>query len=261
MSAIEPGIRGREPLAKAALVQFLRESGCIDRTTAIAAELAVAKQARRADLAVIGERVHFFEVKSRSDTLARLDGQLAAYETTGEMVTVAAASRHINAILSRVGEHVGVLEIVEFGGQTGVRSVRDASLSPNWNLASALQLLPASEIRTRLLDGVPLRRRADLMARAAELPKGRVRAQVVQFLKSRYLPTTKLFLRRVQRREVRADDLATLRVWLQRSTPVRPQVRAEQLSPSPETDCQRYLFHVGKSFGPVPEDVQQLLAG
>ena len=261
MSAIEPDIRGREPLAKAALVQFLRESGSLDRTTAIAAELAVAKQARRADLAVIREGVHFFEVKSRSDTLARLEGQLAAYEATGEFVTVAAASRHINAVLSRVGQHVGVLEILEFGGQTRIRSIREASMSPNWSLTSALQLLPACEIRTRLLNGVPLRRRADLVARASELPEGYVQAQVVRFLKSRYLPTTKLFLRSVQRREVRTDDLAALRVWSQRKPPVRSQVRTEQLSASPETHCQNYLFHVGKSFGPVPEDVQRLLAG
>ena len=247
---------GREAPAKAALVQFLRDTEALTSTTAVAVELGLAKQSNRADLVIIGNGLHFYEVKSRRDTLTRLEGQLASYEASGDTVTVVAASKHINTVLSRVSSHVGILEILDFGGDTRIRAVRAAAPSPNWKASAALELLPANELRARFLDGSGPKKRVEILARIAEVPAEKVKAEVVRFLRSRYLPTTKAFLRAVQRRIVKSEDLAALRIWS------RDQERfpTAEVEPSEvHLNGDSYLVHVGKSFGPVPEEIAHLL--
>jgi hypothetical protein len=250
---------GGEALAKAALIEFLRKVGLVTKRTAVAVELGVGRQANRVDLAVIGEATHFYEIKSRRDTLCRLEAQVAAYETVGDFISVVVASKHLNAVLSRVDSHVGVLEILDFGGRTKVVPIRDPLPSPAWSTEAALALLPSEEIRHRLLGKLAPRRRSDVVSLALELSRDDVQSEVRRFLKSRYLPSTRNFLGRVARRKVTVDDLQTLHVWgrkLQVGEPIRSGFR-EEADPHGES----YLTHVGRCFGPVPDEVQRLLAG
>jgi hypothetical protein len=247
---------GAEADAKACLVQYLRAQGRITARCAIALELSVAKQANRADMAVIGNKISVYEIKTHKDNLARLDNQIKSYDAIADHLTVVAATPHISTIITRVPQHVGILEITRFGGISKIRHVRDAQTSPNWQASSILSLLPATEIRDRLLGGVGPKRRADLLLAAELLPREKLHKTVTRFLRERYHRSTAEFLRDVKRRNVTPQDLATLSIWINRGS---PPVEAE--GPKTPIDNDGYLSHVGRSFGPVPDDVSVLLKG
>lgn len=245
---------GAEAEAKACLVQYLRSTQQITFRTAIALELGIAKQANRADVAVITNLLTSFEIKTHSDNLRRLEAQLQSYEAAADLVTVVAATRHINAVLSRVPGYVGVLELLRIGGRAQIRPIREATRSPNWRASAALELLPANEIRKRLFQGEGPKRRSDLIEAVSRVSAEQQHKAVIDFLRERYIPSTRAFLRKVRRRAVYADDLAGLRIWNSLIEP-SPEIITRNGTP---TDL-AYLLHVGKSFGPVPDEVKELL--
>lgn len=244
---------GAEAEAKAALAQFLKKSGALTQGSAIALELVIAKQTNRADMAVITKNLEIFEIKTSRDNLNRLDSQILSYETAAHFVNVVAATKHVNTVLSRVPAHVGILEIIKIGGTTAIRPVRAATESPKWQASAALELLPASEIRARLLGGIGPKSRAEILLQTAALPPERQREAVVKFLRERYRASTHAFLRLVRRRTVRPEDLNVLHIWSELNKTVPKNQHAKN------TFNEEYLRFVGKSFGPVPDEVISLL--
>lgn len=242
-----------EPAAKASLLNFLRENGRLTRHDAVTTELILDKHSVRADLALCTDNgLHCFEIKTQRDTLSRLDNQVATYAAHSDSVTVVAATKHISAILSRVPNYIGVIEMLSF---SGMRVVREASASPEQNADAMLSILPVSEIVSRL--GVKARLREDALSSARLLEDGQKKAAVLSFFRDRYSPTTLALLRASRRREIQPKDLIHLKRWLKvqgTSDAVSPKPIAEAVCP----DAHMYR-QVGKSFGPVPEDVRRLL--
>lgn len=244
---------GAEAEAKAALVQYLRATGRMVRGAAIALELGIAKQSNRADAALITNKLELFEIKTRNDNLSRLDSQLESYGKVADFVTVVAATNHISVIISKVADHIGILEIISFEDTCQIRLVRDAKISPSWKPADALQLIPASEIRERLLGGTGPKNRADVILQAASLPPELQREAVVKFLRDRYRASTQAFLRLVRKRNAKPRDLAALHIWKQ----INLQSPLNMNIPIDFNDD--YITFVGKCFGPIPDDVKNLL--
>lgn len=245
--------------AKAALLRRLKEAKELRPRGAVAVELTVGRQANRADVVVIDERVRCFEVKSKRDTLTRLDQQVSAFSQVFDEVTVVAATRHVNAALSRVAPHVGVWELVEFGRGIEVREVRPASLSPAINVARMLDLMPAADIKSAFkgMVGRSTVRRQQIVECVEHLPVDAVREALRSFLLRRYGPSTSRFKRAVERRDVAPTDVQRLKVWGAASG----ARLSDPGTPAPvATGSDWALFnYVGAGFGPVPDDIRALL--
>ena len=204
-----------EKAAKAALLTALRRSRRL-ASEAIVSELVIDKWANRADLVTVGDELVGYEIKTRTDKLVRLLGQLESYSQTFERVYVVAATRHMNAILSTIPAHVGIKEIVDFGAGCEVRDVKPAGLSPALSAFNSLQLLPAIEIKRLLtLAGKrpSNRTRCNLVDQAEKLPLMVIRKFLASYLKTRYGRTSQSFMTDVRGRRICANDLQTLRLW------------------------------------------------
>ena len=253
------GIGRLEPKAKAALINFLRRSGSLERTCALSAELIIDKQAARADLALVtGKSLHCFEIKTARDTLIRLDKQIEIYSAHADMVTVVAATRHVNAALSRLPKHVGIFELVSFSGSDDVRVVRQAKTSASHDPVAMLSLLPATEIQKRLLPNSNQRRRVDMVREASVLPADIIKAAVIDFMCERYRPTTSALLQATRRRAIKPDDLIHLRRWRAEGNADAAQGSSVREPVISNLDQETYR-HVGQSFGPVPTEIRELL--
>jgi hypothetical protein len=70
-----------------------------DLDTRIVEELGLCQGIARVDLAVVNGSFHGYEIKSESDTLARLPGQITVYNSVLDFVTIVAASSHIDKVV------------------------------------------------------------------------------------------------------------------------------------------------------------------
>lgn len=243
---------------KAILLCHLLNVGAVSRNTAVALELSIGRLTNRADIVTIGDHLHCYEIKTKRDNLHRLDRQIEAYQAVADHVTVVAASKHINAVLSRVPSNVGVIELFEIDGKVELRTIQLSSKSPFWLQTAALDLLPVSEIRSRLLTDHGRMKRDDLIEIVASLDSDDIRKAVKDFLHHRYSPTTRNFIKSVRRKAVKPANLLALKLWKrERATAVAGR---QDITLPCNCSCDRDVYtHVGQSFGPVPDDIQSLL--
>jgi len=96
----------------------------------------------RADFLVINGETKCFEIKSKIDTLNRLDKQAQDYSEAFEYNVVLADEVHLKKIASTIPEYYGIWH---FNGTKKVE-LRKASLSPHINPASQLNLLTKKEL-------------------------------------------------------------------------------------------------------------------
>lgn len=256
MSAAD-GKRQAEPRAKVALIEYLRKVGDLRRSCAMTSELVVNKNASRADLVVISDHVHCYEVKTERDTLSRLGKQVEEYSLHADYVSVLLASNHLDAAVSRLPKHVGVLELREAGGQVQVQKIRDAGASALTDPFAMLSFLPVNEIIERLLPACKLRRRHQVLEGAVLLDADVVKRSVVSFLLDRYQATTQDFLTKTRRRSIAIEDLQKLRVWKSNQSSTDGEGGGSVNGQS--WDIETYI-HVGRSFGPVPSDIREMMA-
>jgi hypothetical protein len=251
---------GPEAKAKAALLDFLRSRGLLTAKAAAAAELMLDKHRVRADVVMCDPTdLHCFEIKTERDTLVRLDRQLEVYDRHADFVTIVAATKHINAIISRVSSHVGIYEMMGFGCPNPIRVVREPERSPAREVDAMLSLLPVTELQARFALSGRMNRQGAI-AQAIELPEPVKKKAVLAFLAERYGPNSRALLRAARRRRIRADDLAILRRWNQVGKATETENVYQIYGGTRCQDAEVYS-HVGQSFGPVPAELRALLAG
>jgi hypothetical protein len=250
-----------EPKAKAALLEFLRSTGDLTSRSAVSAELALENYRVRADLAVCNRHdLHCYEVKTKNDTLVRLDRQLEVYSRHADFVTVVAATKHINAIISRVEPNIGIIEMVDFEQSNPLRVVRKASRSPVFNVDALLSLVPVKELKYRL--ALPSRlRRKELVEWAAELDFLTKKRAIMEFFIERYGPNSRSLWKAARRRKICPSDLSILRRWTKMDCDVH-ESGPLSISPSILRDCSDMAVYrdIGRSFGPMPDEIKILLA-
>jgi hypothetical protein len=244
-----------EAIAKVALLTHLRSDGAL-RSSALISELAVEKWARRADVVTVGSLMTCFEVKSRADRLTRLEDQLSAYSSVFDRVYAVVATKHMNTVMSRVPEYVGLKELVQVAKGVEARHVRDALPSPELATQASLNLLPVSELAKliRAHSGRPCgsHNRAALLDAAISIPSEAIRSHLREYLKGKHGASTAAFNAAVSGRRIKVEDLAHLSIW-QRSAPfssAENDVLADWLA----------ALSNDRAFGPVPQDVRDLLA-
>lgn len=204
-----------ESLAKAALITALRRARKVHADVVIS-ELVIDKWTNRADLVTVGSELVGYEIKTRTDKLTRLEAQITSYSCVFDRVFVVAASRHINAIMTVIPDHVGIKEILDFGEGLEIRDVKPAALSPSVEARSSLQLLPALEIK-RLLADLEIRAegrvRSALVEEAEALSLASIRQFLRSYLRRRYGPTSSTFMTEIKGRRITPEDLQLLRLW------------------------------------------------
>lgn len=251
-----------EAKAKAALLEFLRSRGVLTAKAAATAELILDKHSVRADIVMCDPTdFHCFEIKTDRDTLVRLDRQLEVYGRHADFVTIVAATKHINTVISRISPHVGVYEMVGFDCSNPIRVVREPERSPSRDVDAMLSLLPVTELQARFALSGRLNRE-EAIAQAIELPEPVKKQAVLAFIAERYGPNSRAFLRATRRRRIRADDLAILRRWNQGDRGMETD-NVYQICAAMRQRCHdaEVYSHVGRSFGPVPAELRAMLAG
>lgn len=98
----------------------------------------------RADFLVINGDTKSFEIKSKIDTLNRLEKQTCDYGDVFEYNTVVTDLKHLNKVVSTIPYYYGIWY---YDGKTKV-VVREALYSPNINSIEQLKMLTKKEIRT-----------------------------------------------------------------------------------------------------------------
>ena len=150
-------------IRRALLAHLARDPAAAPRK--VIEELGLCRGQVRADIVVVGDELHAYEIKSDRDTLARLERQAEVYGLTMDRVTLVVTRRHLEEAKSVVPRWWGILRAdegreglsfstVRRGRRNGHRDPR-ALVELPW-LSDALQLLEARGI-TRGLKGRPRR--------------------------------------------------------------------------------------------------------
>ncbi len=79
-----------------------------DQDTLVVEELGLLHGACRADIAVVNGTMHGYELKSDRDTLKRLSGQIAAYNSVFDFVTLVVGERHLMRAIEAVPDWWGI---------------------------------------------------------------------------------------------------------------------------------------------------------
>jgi hypothetical protein len=131
----------------------------------VIAELTVPISRERADLAVVGQQIWCYEIKSARDSLRRLQRQISAFERVAHRCVLVVATRHLPAASAQVAEHWGLLEAPEDG--SSLRWHRKPDVNNRLDRKTLLRLLwrDEAEIALREVDGEPRpgRRRHSLL--------------------------------------------------------------------------------------------------
>ncbi|MCA5974450.1 MULTISPECIES: sce7726 family protein [Pseudomonas] len=183
----------REHDIKMALIVRLHQKGMLDNAVLIN-EMVVAKWSRRADLALVNETLQAFEIKSDYDSLKRLDGQLATFNSRFEKVTVVCASKFTIEVLNKVPREVEVLEVSKNDDSVSFKIVQRGKTRNLKDKKILLSFLLKKEIRA-LLKGRTVSDVVDLNRELMEveclkLPVSVIRNFVLCTVKSRYRETS-----------------------------------------------------------------------
>ena len=163
-----------------------------DSDTRILHELGLRHGTRRVDIAVVNGSLHGYEIKSDSDTLDRLPGQVETYAAVLDYATLVVGERLAAHARKQLPKWWGVeVASVNAAGEVSIRSHRPPRPNPKINPIALAELLWRSET-IELLAGLGVAPKVLRMPRAAlyreialKLPLDELREAVRSRLKLR----------------------------------------------------------------------------
>lgn len=179
---------------KAAILAQVRRAAGRRAKPTVAPEFPLPKSGVRADLAILAEDFIGVEIKSASDTLRRLRGQLDAYATYFDRVVLVVADKHIRGIDSAWLKGAALWRLT---GAGQIEEVIPAGTGPAKDPMVLLDLLPQQE------------RRRFFGTQAGASPET-PRAYFAEAFRARYGRTSAAFWDQVRGRGIREEDLASL---------------------------------------------------
>lgn len=163
----------RDPQIREALRSYLRGYHSREPGTRIVEELCVRRGHSRVDMAVISDQLHGYEIKSRHDTLKRLQRQFDDYRAVFDTVTFVIGVKHLGNVLQEIPSWCAVMLASPFAGEVSLEPFRSGQ--PNlhrepYALAQLLWREEALEILTRRghVRGVKSKPRRALWQRLAD---------------------------------------------------------------------------------------------
>lgn len=252
---------------KTVVINKLLASGHLSGDTALINEFTVDGYSRRADLVVANGKLHAFEIKSASDSLVRLRGQLETYQRFFDKVTLVIADRHEEKALTITPDSVEVWRVNDDGELIVLRRGRSKDIRDRNALISLFRVRDLrSLLRNSGISPLP-KSRDDLVALAHSLSVTQLRKGVLASIKNRYAISTQAFWGNVRNGLVRPRNLEKLSLYiaerrrfeeLNRQLEEKKKSWIESLPPLPD-DC--HLARWADSmppepFGPVPEQIR-----
>ena len=125
------------------LRSLLGESGSSIR---MVPEMALCQSQARIDLAVVGDHLVGWEIKTQNDSLARLQKQVEVYSRIFDRLWLAADERHIGAAASIIPPWWGIVRIVGHNDRWKLETIRPARLNRGIDLYSLVTLLWRNEV-------------------------------------------------------------------------------------------------------------------
>lgn len=255
---------------KAAIINKMNVSGHLVGDTAIVSEFVVDGWSRRADLLIANGKLHAFEIKSASDSLTRLEGQLESYLQFFDKVTLVVSPRHEKKALGMVPTSVDVWRV---GDQGEISIIRRGRTSKNNNRDTLISMLHVTEMRALLRDaGIsPLPTlRNDLEDLVRSFSISELRKAVLSSIKARYAKTTLAFWKKVASGEISAAHLEALSPYMAKRERARESGRLKEKTQKSWTAVLSELpddYQMAKwatqmppePLGPVPEHIKALV--
>lgn len=102
-----------------------------DLESKIVEELSLPVAKARIDIAVINGSLHGYEIKSASDTLNRLPGQVEAYTKVFDYLSIVTEGKYADKILEFIPEWVGVMLCSDTDGTKSIIELRKPSKNQN----------------------------------------------------------------------------------------------------------------------------------
>ena len=123
-----------------------------DPDTEVIDELCIGGGQSRIDLALVNGVLHGFELKSDYDNLCRLPGQVQAYGTVCNRVTLVVGERHVRQAIELVPDWWGVL-LVRYGYRKPIfRNLKVSQTNPSISPLAIARLLRRSEATAFIAD-------------------------------------------------------------------------------------------------------------
>lgn len=198
---------------KSIVINHMIHNDILNQKDTLINEFTIGDYSRRVDLAVIkANKLYAYEIKSASDSLMRLEGQITTYLMYFDKVTVVAATKHIRKVLDIVPLKVAVWEIDE----NGIKVIRRGQTKPINDKLSFLNLMTVSDlikvVRAEHLNIKDFRRKS-LEENLVYLSISKLRKYSIEALKEKYESTNQDFFKLLKiNKYLCTEDLELLRV-------------------------------------------------
>ncbi len=177
---------------RGALIRRLTSRHSNDPEALILEELGLRHGAARIDVALVNGFLHGYELKSDSDSLARLSRQERVYSSVLDRVTLILGHRHAEQAVSMVPGWWGI-QVAKMGPRGGIQfaSLRRARNNPSLDIAAVVKLLWRDEALSLLRNlgaeaGLHSKPRAAIYSRLTEVAHSDViRTEVRRRLRNR----------------------------------------------------------------------------
>ena len=158
----------------------------------IGVEVSFSPNKRKADLVIIGEDLHAFEIKGDHDNLRKLKSQISDYNKTFDRVSVVTSACHLTKVKRTVSRYTGLILVK--GDDFEI--LRRAKLRRRLNKQSLLMFLPKADVASLLglskLDDYSTDQVRFIAQR--KLPLCKIRLASLALLRGRYGKLFNLFM-------------------------------------------------------------------
>jgi hypothetical protein len=244
---------------KASLINYLRSKSSIIFDGVIINEFVFDNFNRRADLLIVNKNRFFaYEIKSEFDDLSRLTGQVEQYLKYFDKVTIVAAPKHIDYVVSNTPSCVEVLVVKK---ENSFKVVRRGRLSTTKDKKLLLNLLKIKELKMLskkfglfVDDNV----RSSISLTLLKLNKSTIKEYVTECISSRYKYSSEAFKLLCDGRFVNKEDLKYLSNNIKISNPTDNILRLQQ-NTEDKNMIKMQNLSTNPIFGDVPRNIIELL--
>lgn len=177
---------------KQALLNFIKQQYESWRDKIIIQEFALKHGLSRVDIAVLGQEIHGYEIKSDYDQLSRLSKQVGIYSEVLDKASLVVGQKHLLPGSKLIPEWWGLMLCFEtYHNEVKIIQIRAAENNPSPSNKALAQLLWKNEVislleKNSVKGGLKSQRREHLYEIAAEnFPRNTIRKAVVSSLTNR----------------------------------------------------------------------------
>lgn len=211
---------------KAGVLQLLRTQARLREDDVLIAEFPVASAAVRADLVVARRNLlSCFEIKTKQDSLVRLESQIRGYLPVFDEVVCVVDTRHVERALSLLPCRVGLWSVDE----SGIAVIREcAARRPS--KVQVCSMLTLSELRKccRILGQSPSGDRTQITRRLAMNSYVSLRSTALERVRSRYARTSGDFIKKTASDPIMSDHIRLLSPGAATRSRLQTLVRGER---------------------------------